>query len=273
VACQAVEAAATHNAFIPPIPRVDHWFERSVQQALSGLVAALADVKDDAVRQALRVALSSIIVRVSNQESDTRYAAVKKRVSAKHVYDLFKRAANDMDRAYTEQFGGLFWERSSDVRIINKDILMATQADIGGEVGLVVTSPPYPNAYEYWLYHKYRMYWLGMDPIAARKAEIGARPDYFKKNHKTEADFEQQMTQVFGLLASVMSPIALACFVVGRSIIHGRTIDNVALLERAAFHHGFRRLLVVERAIPATRKAFNPVHSTINAESVVVFGR
>jgi site-specific DNA-methyltransferase (cytosine-N4-specific) len=35
------------------------------------------------------------------------------------------------------------------------------------------------------LYHKYRMYWLGMDPIAVREHEIGARPHYFRTKPKT----------------------------------------------------------------------------------------
>src|SRR6185437_6981584 len=91
-----------------------------------------------------------------------------------------------------------------------------------------VFSPPYPNAYEYWLYHKYRMYWLDHDPIAVREAEIGARPHYFKKNHQTEHDFERQMGDCFGLLARVMEPGSHACFVVGDSIIHGRLIDNAS---------------------------------------------
>ena len=273
LACEVVEAAAKLKPPIPPIPRVDHWFEQPIQHALASLVAVLADIEDAATREALQVALSSIIVRVSNQESDTRYAAIKKRVSAELVHDLFKRAAADMDTAYTEQLSGLFGRRWADAKVITKDILMTTPADIGTQIGLVITSPPYPNAYEYWLYHKYRMYWLGMDPIAVRKAEIGARPHYFKKKHKTEMDFEHEMGQVFGLLTSVMTPTALACFVVGRSIIHGRTVDNVGLLQRAASPHGFRLLLVVDRVIPATRKAFNPAHGTINSESLVVFGR
>ena len=61
--------------------------------------------------------------------------------------------------------------------------------DVGDEgFGRLVTSPPYPNAYEYWLYHKYRMYWLGFDPIPIRENEIGARPHYFKTNHQDETD-------------------------------------------------------------------------------------
>src|SRR5207247_8794998 len=133
------------------------------------------------------------------------------------------------------------------VRVITKDLLAVEPDEVGTDIGLVVTSPPYPNAYEYWLYHKYRMYWLGMDPIAVREAEIGARPHYFKKNHQTEADFERQMSHCFRLLSQVMRIDAFACFVVGRSIIHGREIDNEALLERAALPQGFRKMASVQR--------------------------
>ena len=90
-------------------------------------------------------------------------------------------------------------------------------------IAAAVFSPPYPNAYEYWLYHKYRMYWLGMDPISVREREIGARPNYFKKNPHTAADFECQMGRVFALLARVVVPGGHACFQVGDSIIRGTT--------------------------------------------------
>jgi site-specific DNA-methyltransferase (cytosine-N4-specific) len=116
------------------------------------------------------------------------------------------------------------------------------------------------------------MYWLGLeDPVSVREAEIGARPHYFKRNHQTEDDFERQMGTCFRLLARVMNPGAYACFVVGRSIIHGREIDNEALLERAAAPHGFRKVGSVRRTIAAKRKSFNLYHATINREGILVF--
>ena len=60
-----------------------------------------------------------------------------------------------------------------------------------------MTSPPYPNAYEYWLYHKYRMYWLGMDPIAVRQQEIGARPHYFRSTIKMNMILSDRWETVF----------------------------------------------------------------------------
>jgi len=139
-------------------------------------------------------------------------------------------------------------------------------------VGLVVTSPPYPNAYEYWLYHKYRMYWLGMNPIAVREQEIGARPHFFKKNAHTGQHFLLQMTRVFELLASAMDPCGLACFLIGRSIIRGERIDNLALLRSAASRYGFSVVEQIERPIARTRKAFNLSHAAIEREHIAVFG-
>jgi site-specific DNA-methyltransferase (cytosine-N4-specific) len=66
---------------------------------------------------------------------------------------------------------------------------------------------------------------------------------------------------------------AFACFVVGRSIIHGREIDNEALLERAAVPHGFQKAGSVQRNIAINRKSFNLAHGTINRERIVVFAR
>jgi site-specific DNA-methyltransferase (cytosine-N4-specific) len=117
------------------------------------------------------------------------------------------------------------------------------------------------------------MYWLEMDPIAVRTHEIGARPHYFKNKPQSELDFEQQMRICFKLLSHVMIPDARACFLVGRSIIRGRVIDNVALLQRAAEPHGFATEAVIERLIPSTRKTFNPSHGKINREHLVVFSK
>lgn len=264
--------ARVKPAGIPEIPRLDHWFLRAVQESLARLVQQIESVEEPASRDALRVALSRIMVRVSNQESDTRYAAVGKAITADQVYELFMQSAQIVDQALYEMFAGLFAPRPI-CTVLNRDILNVGPDEIGRNVGLVVTSPPYPNAYEYWLYHKYRMYWLGMDPLAVRSAEIGARPHYFKKRGQTEADFERQMSRCFWLLSEVMRPGAVAFFLVGRSIIHGRRIDNCALLERAAVVHGFRRAAIVQRRIPSTRKAFNPAHATIDREFIISFVR
>ncbi len=261
----------TRDVQIPSIPHLDHWFKPEVQRALAALVTEINCELITAVREALQVALSSIIVRVSNQESDTRYAAVEKNYTAQDVFKHFKDAARIINRALLAFSDDLF-RCLGRATVLNRDILMVKTEELPSNVGLVITSPPYPNAYEYWLYHKYRMYWLGMDPIEVRKREIGARPHYFKKNAQNETDFEKQMHTCFCLLAKIMLPEAKACFLVGRSIIRGRIIDNAALLQRVAESAGFVMEGIVSRNIPLTRKTFNPAHGNITREHLLIFG-
>jgi DNA modification methylase len=269
----AAEAAAerARNILVEPpaIPAVDHWFEKPIQLRLASLVAAIDQDLEPDVRDAMRVALSSIVVRVSNQDSDTRYAAVSKNLDDEDVPTMFMQAARVLGRSISEAWGGLF--SHGEVRVINKDILQTSASDIGKPVSLVVTSPPYPNAYEYWLYHKYRMYWLGMDPIAVRNQEIGARPHYFKRNPQTAGDFEQQMAAVFRLLSEVMVDGGHACFQIGNSVIRGEQIDNASILKRSAKRAGFSEMAAMERDIPMNRKAFNASHARIKRERILVF--
>src|SRR5690606_33291651 len=133
---------------------------REVQDALAGLKFEINKFKHGPLRDALDLAFSSIIVRVSNQESDTRYAAINKGTTFDGVISAFRQASRKTTNALP-----LSTEFSSKVKVIEADTLSVKNEDIGSEVGMVITSPPYPNAYEYWLYHKYRMWWLEKDPI------------------------------------------------------------------------------------------------------------
>jgi hypothetical protein len=259
-----ISARSMRQPAIPDIPNLDHWFMRPVQQSLARLTAAIAEAPESH-RDILRLALSSIIVRVSNQDSDTRYAAVSKTVTAENVFSVFLRAAQRIGDALNERRYAL-----SSASVLEADTLALDPKLIGQPVGLVITSPPYPNAYEYWLYHKYRMWWLGFDPLAVKEREIGARAHFFKTKHHTAADFTRQMSATFSLLQKVMVKGAFACFVVGRSRIHGKIIDNAQVIEEVGRAAGFVREFSAERVLSPNRKSFNLSHANIKTETVLV---
>lgn len=250
---------------IPNIPNIDHWFTPEVQLALTRIKGAIDEQADHAAADMLRLCLSSIIVRVSNQDSDTRYAAVKKSVTYDTVFAAFEKAATKIILALTSRT-----PLKAEAEVVECDTLKFSPERIGRNVGMMITSPPYPNAYEYWLYHKYRMWWLEEDPIAVKEAEIGARAHFFKKNHHTADDFARQMGGLMGLLNEIMLPRAFACFVVGRSKIHGVEVDNARIIEEAGEQWGFRRVHRIEREIARTKKSFNLSHANIKTESLVV---
>ena len=117
------------------------------------------------------------------------------------------------------------------------------------------------------------MWWLGYDPIAVRQSEIGARPHYQKKNGLTENDFENQMNSVFELFDKIVVDDGHICFVVGRSIIRGKEIDNSEIVIRAAQKNNFVLKVNIERAISANKKAFNQHYGKIKTENILVFSR
>ena len=261
---------------VPNIPRLDHWFKPEIARAVAILVQEIGKFEvDDTSRDALRAALSGILVRVSNQESDVRYAAIDKPVAPQDVIALFERNALEVSHKLTSLFQiPLFPElRPAQATVVQADTRTLHTNLPSWRVGLIVTSPPYPNAYEYWLYHKYRMYWLGLDPIAARRDEIGARPYYSKKNGLTAEDFADDMRQCFHAFSALLPSGRYTCFLIGNSRIRGTYVDNAALLTRVAQEHGFRLRARFPRQIPSTRKAFNPVLGSIKSEALLIFQR
>ena len=257
-------AKSIRHPSVPVIPNLDHWFMPNVQEALARLTTAIAEASE-LHSDILRLALSSIIVRVSNQDSDTRYAAVSKAVTSENVFAWFLRAAQRIGDALSERRYLL-----SEATVIEADTLAVDPRRIPLPVGLVITSPPYPNAYEYWLYHKYRMWWLGFDPLAVKEREIGARAHFFKTNHHTADDFTRQMSETFQLLQKLMVQDGFACFVVGRSRIHGKIVDNAQVIEEVGRAAGFVLEFSTERVLSPNRKSFNLSHANIKTETVLV---
>jgi hypothetical protein len=110
------------------------------------------------------------VVSVSNQDSETRYAA---RPKGLRPGDVLSRLARRLDEIATMHES---WSRIrgpgtctaivADARSITRGLV--------GRVDAVVTSPPYANAFDYHLYHRHRMFWLGYDPSHVGQQEIGS---------------------------------------------------------------------------------------------------
>ena len=247
------------------IPNIDHWFDPHIQQSVTALLLMVNSIKEVAIRRALRLALSSILVRISKQESDTRYAAIEKDVCQDDVFEFFTVACRKIAKLKEQSASA-----KTPVKIIKRDILDTKPSAIPWPIGAVITSPPYPNAYEYWLYHKYRMWWLGFDPIAVKEKEIGARAHFFRKNHHTAENFKEQMEGTLRLIRSVLVSGGYACFVIGRSKIHGKIVDNALIIENVAEELGFAKIERITRRILASRKSFNLSHANIKTEEILI---
>lgn len=266
-AAEIVSAAkSNHDPERWAIPNVDHWFKPEIQEAIAALIQQIRESDIRESNDALRLALSSILVRISNQESDTRYAAIEKSVTKVDVFDYFLTACRKISKALAARDWNI-----APSRVIEADILKIDPARVEIPVGMIITSPPYPNAYEYWLYHKYRMWWLGYDPLSVKDQEIGARAHFFKREHHTEDHFWNQMRVTFKVIDTVLVDSGFICFVIGRSKIHGRIINNADIVQAIAEERGMNLIARFDRVIAVHRKSFNLSHANIKSETVIVF--
>ncbi len=242
-------------------PNIDHWFQKEIQYALAILKEEIDNHTEYNGYDALNFCLSSIIVKVSNQDSDTRYAFRDK-----------GRKKTDVLRYFIQSAKKLFQNRitrKTDIQVYNYNALKIGDI-IPNNISAVITSPPYPCAYEYWLYHKFRMYWLNYNPIEVRSEEIGARFSYFKKKEYEGYDFAEQMQQLLVVLYDKCSKGATLSFIIGRSKIHGTIYKNDEIIVDIAEQIGFSHITTIARNMNDSKKSFNLAHARINIEYIIV---
>ena len=254
-------------AWRPPQALCEFWFSPHVVEELAELRSLIEQMPSDACRIICSVTFAAIIVAASKQDSDTRYVRREKGIERGGAVRMY---LNQFDSAVVaaREISDLVEDRFS-CDIVNADILDAPETE---QFDLVVTSPPYPNAYSYHLYHRTRMIWLGYDPEKFKKIEIGSHRKYSAKsrNRATPETFRQEFERIFFWLRERLRNGRYACFVIGDSTIDGSRIDNTSLLVNAATIAGFREVKRINRTIAPTRKSFNPRIGKIKTENILI---
>ena len=251
-----------------PAPDVcEFWFAPHVVEELAELRALIDAVQSEAARALCAVTLAAIVVSVSRQDSDTRYVRREKPIEPGGAV---RRYLNQLDSAIVaaREMGDLIEDRFF-CQVLDADVLKTPDT---APFDLVVTSPPYPNAYSYHLYHRTRLIWLGHDPEPFKKNEIGSHRKYSAKgrNRATPETFRTEFESIFRWLRDRLRDRRYACFVIGDSTIDGKRVDNASLLAEAGASAGFREAARIERTIASTRKAFNPRIGRIKTENILI---
>lgn len=257
-----------NNGIIKPdIVNLDMWFVDFVINELVIIKQEVDKLDDKNLIDFCLVALSGIIINVSRQDSDTRYVRVPKTINHFDTFEKFSKQLSKLRKIMNASSklieNGKSVFKVADTRTEN--IFKENSAD------LAVTSPPYPNAYDYHLYHKYRLFWLGMNPHQLRKSEIGAHADYSKKNGPDEFDFMRDMEKCLLNTGKILKSGSYFVLVIGDSILKGRNIQNNKILKQAAENTPFNFVTEFTRNLKLSKKSFNPQIGNIKTEKIVVF--
>ncbi|MFF2267325.1 hypothetical protein ACFVTZ_03605 [Cellulosimicrobium cellulans] len=267
----------------------EYWFAATQRTELNRLARELDRVEDDAVRQALQVALSRIIVTKSPKASlaaDTSHSRPH-RVATESDYDVY--------RGFEGSVASL--KKLLDQRVMTGHVevargdarALALPAD---SVDLIITSPPYLNAIDYLRGHKMSLIWFGHTIPELRKIRsnsIGAERalDSDALKHVTDmvqfikdsvddpdqlpvatitryahdlALFSRELNRVCKSEAEVVT-------VIGNSTLRGNYIQNDLLVRKAYEHSGFTVTARIERDLPENKR-YLPVRTTNHDSSM-----
>ncbi len=239
---------------VPQIEGLLHWFQENVAQELAFLKQKIWTIEDEETRDFLKIIFSSIIVRVSNQESDTRFAAINKQVTDGHTFKTFLDKSKDFLKRINEF--SLVADKKSLMRTYNHDSRDLSFLD-SESFDLVITSPPYANTYDYYLYHKFRKRWLEMDVGFAQYNEIGSRREFSSLKRSPEK-WTEDLKSCFTEISRVLKNGKSAFIVIGDSVINKNLIRADHLIFEIAKETNFEVVDSLSSDLKKHSRLFNP---------------
>ena len=250
-------------------PSIEHWFCKDAIVMLSLIKENIAQIESENQQIFCNLVFSSIINTVSNQEGDTRYAAVKKNhITIQYIADTFIKKFN-----YTLSLFADFCENERNLKnkAIFCDAKHCNKLASTESVDLILTSPPYPNTYDYYLYHKHRMNWLGFDVQTSMKAEIGSRREYSSLKLPKEK-FNDDLFKIFSACNSLLKVGGEAVIIMGDGRIQGEKYEADKNIKNIVSKLNWRLIDYSYSNLDETSRSFQQSYRTKGKkEHVLVF--
>ena len=246
--------ALPDDLMLPDLPNRKHWFQDNVSRELAQLKAMIEGESNDNAKSLLLCAFSKIIVGVSNQDSEVRYTARQKNHPDKAVFLSFVDTVNKYLRTLT-----------TDIRVAggNANVYRGNSVDVlkqfpANHFDFVITSPPYINTFDYYLYHKQRMFWLGFDHHQVRKNEIGCHHRVDGKDpNASKAEYFNAMMGVMREVARTSKPGSRFVMIIGDGIVKGEVVNMADVVSALCGDCGYSIEHSKSVDLSAITKSFN----------------
>ncbi len=158
-------------------PDVESWFSPHTLREVALVSQLIEGVEREDLRRVLRVVLSSILIRLSKQASDSVTVVDRdwRPWPPKATYRMFAEKCKELARSYGFLAKDL---RQREIKAPEPEFWLEDARAVKlpkGAFAIGVTSPPYPGTYDYAFHHFLRYPLFGENPGFARAMEIGAR--------------------------------------------------------------------------------------------------
>ncbi len=242
-----------------PNRKISKIFNRVVISKLEVIRETLLEIKEEGGHNDIydlgRVALSSTI-----------WSLVENGGGGLDVDDLFLKKINSMEKELKKM--SKIVKNPPETRIITGD---ARRLEVETDsVDLIVTSPPYVNALDYYRVHMYNMLWLGMDFDLFRKHEIGAHSHFIYNRFRLLSEYLGDMLRVMIEMNRVLKKNKLCVIVVGNSSLEYELIESYKFFAEMSKSIGFKPLKTYFRNIDKTRKYTSTDIGKIDDEYILI---
>lgn len=261
---------------------VEFWFDKQNRLELTALAVEIGRVRERAIREALWIALSNMIIVKKNGVSRAMDVAHSRphrsyKVAPVRAFGVFEASVRGVAAVVSKI------PRKTKFEVNQGD---ARRLEIEPEsVDLVLTSPPYFNAIDYVRGHRLSLVWLGhsLDDLRGlRITNIGTeRSDIVLKVERPQLirdiatssmsgqsptprlramveKYTQDMWEAIGGIASSLKKGGRAVYVTGDCEVYGVRISNEKIMRECAVSHGLQWVRTTFREIPASNRYLPP---------------
>lgn len=240
-----------------PNRKISKIFNRVIISKLESIRETLLEVKEEGYENLYdfgRVALSSTIWSLVENGDGI------------DVDDLFLKRVKSMRNELNKM--AKIINKIPNVKLINGD---ARKLEVEtNSVDLIVTSPPYVNALDYYRAHMYNMLWLGMDFDLFRKHEIGGHSHFIINRFRLLSEYLGDMLRSTIEMNRVLKKDKLCVIVVGNSSLEYELIENHKFFAAMAKHIGFEPIKTIFRNIDKTKKYTSADIGKIDDEYILI---
>jgi len=240
-----------------PNRKISKIFNRVIISKLESIRETLLEVKEEGHENLYdfgRVALSSTIWSLVENGDGI------------DVDDLFLKRVKSMRNELNKMTKII--NKIPNVKTINGD---ARKLEVEtNSIDLIVTSPPYVNALDYYRAHMYNMLWLGMDFDLFRKHEIGGHSHFIINRFRLLSEYLGDMLRSMIEMNRVLKKDKLCVIVVGNSSLEYELIENHKFFAAMAEHIGFEPIKTIFRNIDKTKKYTSADIGKIDDEYILI---
>jgi SAM-dependent methyltransferase len=220
-------------------------FHAHVLFELLGLRELVLATEDDDVGHALRLCLSSLLVKFMKSGPEAPRDGEAKRIARGVPSRMLSDRAAELSR------GLAALEARTPAGTPPPRVLAGDARDLSsvekGEAALVLSSPPYAGTYDYAALHDVRFTWLDLPRGDFRKAQLGTRGGAAGVVART---WRESQARWLGEVARVLRPGGHALLVVGDGVLDGQPEDAPDGVARAASPRGLEPVARASQARP-----------------------